>query len=153
MLPRVRRQRRNRPKWYEEVIPYKDDYIWWHNQWITSGRPTEGIVYEYMRDSKRQLAYANRRNNRKERQTRMEKMAEAISVNRTRDFFKEVKKLDPKDNRPSSVDGHVELKEIADLFADKYDLLYNSVPSDAKDIEQIAGQIKSGCVQSPRDQL
>ncbi len=37
----------------------------------------------------------------------------------------------------------MDLKETADHLADKYDRLYNSVPSDADAMEQIAGHIKS----------
>ncbi len=40
-----------------------------------------------MRESKRQLAYANRRNKRKDSQMRKEKMVVAISENRMRDYF------------------------------------------------------------------
>ncbi len=47
------------------------------------------------------------------------------------------------DKTAPSIDGHVDLKETADHLAVKYDRLYNSVPSDAEAMEQIAGHIKS----------
>ncbi len=62
VLPRIRRQKRNRPNWREEVKPYKDDIIWWHNLWVQYGKQSEGIIFDNMREAKRQLAYANRRN-------------------------------------------------------------------------------------------
>ena len=147
VLPHVRKQKRNRANWHEEVKPYKDDCIWWHNMWVTCGKPSEGIIFDNMRESKRQLAYANRRNKKKDRQMRQEKMVEAISENRTRDFFKEVKKLNSKDKIAPSIDGYMDSREIADHLADKYDGIYNSVPSDAEAMEQIAEHIKSNCQQ------
>ncbi len=76
-----------------------------------------------MRESKRQLAYANRRNKRNDCQMQKEKMVVAISENRMRNFFKEVKKLNPMDKTAPSIDGHVDLKETADHLADKYVIL------------------------------
>ncbi len=87
VLPRVRKQKRNRPNGREDVKPYKDDCIWWHNLWLTSDKPSEGIIFNNMRESKRQLAYASRRNKRKDSQKWKEKMVVAISENRMRDFF------------------------------------------------------------------
>ena len=83
-----------------------------------------------MREAKRQYLYANRRNKRKEDQLRKERMAEDICNNRSREFFKEVKKSYPKCGIAPGIDDQVESGVIADNFANKYDDLYNSVPSD-----------------------
>ncbi len=96
-----------------------------------------------MRESKRQLAYTNRRNKRNDSQMQKEKMVVAISENRMRDFFKEVKKLNLIDKTAPSIAGHVDLKQTADHLADKYDRLYNSALSDAEAMEQIAHHINN----------
>ncbi len=63
-------------------------------------------------------------------------MAEAICENRSRDFFKEMKKLNPKVCISPSIDGHVELSDIAKHLSEKY-VLYNSVPSDDQTMKRV----------------
>ena len=67
-----------------------------------------------MREAKRQYLYANRKNKRKEDQLRKERMAEDICNNRSREFFKEVKKSYPKCGIAPSIDDQVESGVIAD---------------------------------------
>ena len=55
-------------------------------------------------------------------------MANAISSNRERDLWKEVKKVSGKTNSlPNVMDNVIGDGNIADLFAEKYSDLYNSV--------------------------
>ncbi len=61
-----------------------------------------------------------------------EKMAEAVYHNNSRDLFSEVRKMNAgKRSQPVSVDGRAENNNICQMFSDKYDKLYNSVPYDA----------------------
>lgn len=119
-----------RPGWSCEVKPYRDDCVFWHRIWKDAGCPRNGVVYDVMKLTKKQYVYANRRNKRKQDVVRKEKMATAIANDNMRDFFKEVKKLEPKINVPVPIDGIIESKAIAQHFASKYDGLFNSVPSD-----------------------
>ena len=61
-LPRVKLKPQNRPRWREDVQPYKTECIWWHNLWVQQDHPKQGVVYDRMREAKRQYLYANRRN-------------------------------------------------------------------------------------------
>ena len=59
---------------------------------------------------------------------RTTKMAEAISENKNRDLWSEVRRIKGRNKfLPSSIDGVVGDEEIAQLFSDKYNHLYNSV--------------------------
>ena len=51
-------------------------------------------------------------------------MANAISKDNSRDFFKEVKNMQPKVKTPVSIDGYVNGNEIAQHFAGKYENLF-----------------------------
>ena len=144
-LPRVKLKPQNRPRWREDVQPYKTECIWWHNLWVQQDHPKQGLVYDRMREAKRQYLYANRRNKRKEDQLREERMAEDICNNRSREFFKEVKKSYPKCGIAPSIDDQVESGVIADNFANKYDDLYNSVPSDIDRLQGIYAEIHEKC--------
>ena len=140
-FPRIQKKKVRRPRWTEEVKPYRDDALWWHNLWIHNGRPSNGIIFDNMKESKRQYSYANRRNKRKDSQKRKERMVEAISRNCSRDFFKEVKKLNPKTRNAPTIDGKAEPPEIAEVFKVKYCELFNSVPSDVGIMNRISDYI------------
>ena len=145
VFPRVKKKQ-CRPNWCEDVKPYRDDAIWWHNLWVQHGRPPMGIVFDNMKESKRQYAYANRRNKRRENIKRKERMAVAISQNHSRNFFKEIKKLNPKVRTPPTIDGKAEHQEIASVFMDKYQDLYNSVPVDPEVMQAVSSHISSNIV-------
>ncbi len=68
---------------------------------------------------------------------RMQKMAEALVSNKTRNFFEALKIKDRNNILPSSVDDASTDDDIVNLFADKYSNLYNSVPYDQSEINDI----------------
>ncbi len=69
---------------------------------------------------------------------RMQMMAEALVSNKTRDSFSEASKIKGRNNiLPTSVDDASSDDNIVNLFADKYSNLYNSVPYDQSDINDI----------------
>jgi exonuclease III len=144
-LPRVSKRKINKPYWKTEVKPYKDESLWWHNFWRQCGEPKQGVVYENKTEAKKQYMYAVRRHKRKEDQMRKERMAEAISSNATRDFYKEIKKLKPKRTCAPSIDGLVSNSDITEHLAEKYKTLYNSVPSDSAKLTEIRGNIMKDC--------
>jgi len=71
--------------------------------------------------------------------------AKSIVENRNMDFWSEVRKIKYSTKGvSSSVDGMTDSSEIADMFADKYDELYSSVPYDSIAMDAIAMCINSG---------
>ncbi len=78
-------------------------------------------------------------------------MTEAICDNKSRDFFKMMKKLYPKVRVAPCVDGHVEYKDIANDLAERYDDLYNSVPSDDQLMRKVIDYINSHSGQCKED--
>ena len=73
---------------------------------------------------------------------RTTKMAEAISENRNRDLWSEVRRIKGRNKfLPSSIDGVVSGEEISQLFSDKYNHLYNSVSHDVDEMNVINTEI------------
>ncbi len=69
---------------------------------------------------------------------RIQKMAEALVSNKTRDLFSEASKIKCYNNMlPTSVDDASTDNDIVNLFADKHSNLYNSVPYDQSEINNI----------------
>ena len=95
VFPKVTHVKSNKclPGWSEMVKPYRQECVWWYNTWKYHGKPSVGVIFENMRESKRQYHYAVRRCKRQEQTIRYSKMAECISTNKNRDFYKEIKKL------------------------------------------------------------
>ena len=89
-MPRVKNKTKCRSGWNNEVKPYREDCIFWHKLWLDAGQPSNGVLYDVKKYTKKQYMYANCRNKRRQDICRKEKMANAISKDNSRDFFKEV---------------------------------------------------------------
>ena len=69
-------------------------------------------------------------------------MAEAISENRNRDLWSEVRRIKGRNQfLPSNIDGVLGDEEIAQLFSDKYNHLYKSVSYDVDEMNIINTEI------------
>ena len=128
--------------WNDQVQPFKQESKWWFETWQTMGRPREGVLFENMRESKRQYMYAVRRVKRRQRELKAESFARALSEDRSRDFFSEVRKMFPRPTPSNLMDGITDENEIASQFADKYEQLYNSLPSDHVKLRDITDRIE-----------
>ena len=69
-------------------------------------------------------------------------MAGALISDRSRDLWSEVKRMKGRSRKSAgTIDGVNGDKDTADLFSDKYNTLYNSVPSDNDDMLRIRATI------------
>jgi hypothetical protein len=136
-LPRVKKKKRI-PFWSTKIKPLKDDATFWRKIWIDCGKPVSGELYNIMKRTKLHYHYAVRRLKRNSETLRKEKMAESILNNKCRDFWTEVQKLKGTSvPRPYCVEDKDDHFEIASHFAEKYNNLYNSVPSDSSRIQKV----------------
>lgn len=87
--------------------------------------------------------YAVRRAKHKQKELKNKKFIEALAENNSRDFFKEIKKMRPKMSNLCGVNGKDSHMDIANVFREKYETLYNSVPSDAMTMENIKDTINA----------
>ena len=68
-------------------------------------------------------------------------MADAVLSNSSTDIWREVEKMKPKIS--STVDGNDDFESIANMFSDKYSMLYNSVPYDTEEMKRIESEVLS----------
>ena len=141
-FPRKKRGQRVIPGWTEHVKDYRDECLLWFDIWKCHGKPADGLVFESMKESKRQYIYAVRRTKRKETAIRNQRMAADLCRNKDRDFFKEVKKLCSKTLIAPSINSLTDPADIASCFSEKYQTLYNSVPSDPQVIASIEDDVQ-----------
>jgi flagellar biosynthesis regulator FlaF len=125
------------------VAPFKEDSIFWDGAWKAHGCPREGPIFEWIRNAKLQYHYAVRRLKRRESQLRTDKFAQAIADDNTRNLFKEVKKQSPRPRPVNCMNGVEGADGIANVFHDKYEILYNRLPADAQKITEVKDEIVS----------
>ena len=72
-------------------------------------------------------------------------MGEAISNNNDRLLWDEVKNMSITcNNLPNIIDDKTEVEEISNIFAEKYDTLYNSVSYSLNDLDRLKMNINTG---------
>ena len=116
--------------------------MFWHWLWVDSDRPRHGHVADIIRRKTRaSYHYAVRR----ERELRKSKMAESVSTNKQRDIWVETKKmLSGKKPSINSVDGACNPEAISEVFASKYETLFQGTPTDPVELQSLYRTIKSG---------
>ncbi len=113
---------KNIPGWSDHVEELRRDSLMWNQHWRECGQPHHSPVSEIQHLISRAhyhkaVRYVIKNSDR----IRTEKMAEAIADNRTRDIFKEARKIKGRYNaKPGNVDGCTGDKNISNLFVDKY---------------------------------
>ena len=130
---------------------YKAESLLWHNVWVNSGEPENGDIYERMKDAKHRYAYAARRVIREQEQLRFQQMAQ--KMNHTRNFWNEVKKMKHNAHTAPNKDGMTSNKDIVEVFRQKYENLFKSVPSESQNIDRVQQHIASEIDDSKFDDI
>ena len=140
-LPKCSTRQHVRPGWSDQVKSYKTESMRWHRIWVECGEPASGAIFELMRGAKRQYAYAARKVIRREKHLKFEKMAEKAASNHARNFWDEIKKMKNNTQCTPHINGLTSDEDIAELFKQKYQDLYTSVPSSDDEMNKINGYI------------
>ena len=140
-LPSSSTNRGNKPKvipgWNENVKSYRDNALFWHHIWKANDCPSNGIIADIRHNTRRDYHDAIKRNSRQDEQVKANKIAAHFMSNDTRKFWDCIRKV--RGNAvitPSVVDHAKDDKSICDLFAKKYNELFNSVGYNGVDIER-----------------
>ena len=124
--------------WNEHVEPFRKKSLLWHKIWLDNNKPKSGLVADIMRSTRCQYHSQVKWVKQNIRFIQSKKMAKSMVEGRTSDFWAEVKMIRGcKSTVTASVDGEVDDGCIADLFANKYKTLYNSVSYDPTELRKI----------------
>ena len=135
-------QSKSIPGWKEYVAPVREQSIFWHNLWIECGRPKHGHIADTMRMTRAKYHYTIRWVRQNETNFKNSKFAQSLINNNTKDYWKEVKKhRGTHKASPTSIDGASSDKDIANIFARKYDDLFNCVSYENCDMENLKCKI------------
>ncbi len=113
-----------------------------HQHQRECGQPHLGPVAELHRISRTHYHRAVRSTLKNRNLIRSEKMAKATADNRTGDLFKEARKIKSRYNfKRTNIDGCSGNDEISNLFSNKFNHLYNSVPYNKPEMDVIKNGI------------
>ena len=140
------------PGWNDNVEHYFRVALFWHNQWVSNGRPEEGIFATIRRETRAQYHKARKFVIKNKDIIQSEKLAESLANDLPKVFWKNVKK-NRKNNKslPSKVDDMQDPQSISGLFKDKFDTLFNSVSYDNDELNILLDDINSSINNSCND--
>ena len=133
-----------RPGWVELVKPYRDKSLFWHQVWISAGKPLNCELHNVMKHAKNQYHYQIRKLKKSEDTIRKNKLLDAC-LNGNGNLFTEIKNM--RKHKPqvaASIDGIND--DISDHFKEIYENLYNSV-DDKREMEVIRDEVEC-CISS-----
>ena len=144
------------PGWNEYVDKYYKTALFWHKLWKENDCPENGLITDLRRATRSQYHKVCKIIMKCEGQIRSDKFAESLAQGNIGDFWSDVRKYrSRKSTLPGTVDGVTGRAEVADLFANKFEQLYNSVPYSDEDMmtvrHEINNAVLNGCLNSGCD--
>ena len=132
------------PGWNEHVEPLKQKALLWHFIWKSNNCPREGTIALIRRQTRAKYHLALKSVKKNKDNICAQRLAESICGDSSRDFWKEIKKIkQSKNSKSHCIDGKYTSNGIANHFADKYDILYNSVSYDKNEMDELKCNINS----------
>ncbi len=133
VLPQTRLKNHTLPYWNDLVEHFNEKSLFWHCIWIEGGKPHEGAVAQVMRTARARYHKTVKDILKNEDELCIKRMAEAISDNNQCHLWNEIDKVTPSSILVSStIDSADSNEEIAEILADKFESLYQSIPTDSQ---------------------
>ena len=132
------------PFWNETAEPYRQKSLFWHWIWVDCGKPRDGNVARIMRATRSKYHLVIKQLKQYDNDLRKIRMGESIggTCNHRR-LWDEVKNMVPSGRvSATEVDGATDPSAIADVFANKFDMLYQSVPTDKDELDKLRADLQ-----------
>ena len=143
-LPMCTPKKKLKPYWTDVIQPHKECSLFWHALWVNAGKPREGVLSQVMRQTRAKYHYFVRWAAVNQDYLCRSRMADSISVGDDRDFWRECKRMQGGNGmKCHEIDGVSGSASIAELFANKYRLLYNTAKNQRQALNDIQGTIES----------
>ena len=130
------------PGWNDYVKRYFEASQFWHSLWINNNKPKTGIIADIRRKTRARYHLVIKMVKKYEAEIRCDKMSESKLLHDTNGFWSQAKMFKHKSKSiPTTVDEIMGEHDIAQLFAQKFEKLYNSVPYDPEHMERITKEV------------
>ena len=128
------------PGWKTFVKPFRDNAYFWHQVWVSAGRPLNTELHRIMKKTRNIFHFQYRKCKKSEELITKNKLLDAC-INGSGDIFSEIKKL--RKSKPvaaTSMDGVKE--DIPGHFKDIFSELYNSA-DDKEDLLKVLSDVEA----------
>ena len=127
----------------KHVKPERERSLLWHWIWLESGKPNKGFIYEIMKRTRHQYHYAVRCCKKNKLNIQKQKLADSVS--NSTEFWKEVNKPNTTHTISTlTMDDANGENNITELLLNKYETLYNSVPTSGAELSSIKDIVNEG---------
>ena len=129
------------PGWNAIVEEHRERALFWHQLWKDNNSPRVGLIADIRQKTRAKYHYAIRLAKREKDKLAADKVASALLEN-DKDFWKETNKIKHRLKAiPTHIDSVNGMENIANLFADKQEALYQSVGYNEDDLRQLQTRI------------
>ena len=144
------------PGWSTAGKPFRDNSIYWGNIWRATGRKTAGWVFENYKEARKQYHYAVLRARRAREKHQAEQLL-AAAMEGDIVLLKEMKSIKKGGNPancdlPDTVGGADGEQNIAEMFRDSYNDLFNSASSD-EEMKQLKIHLNSSIGETAKKEV
>ena len=130
--------------WNDICKAKKNTALFWHNMWKSAGRPREGYISRIRRSVRADYHRAVKYVKRNESKLKSEQLVKALLENKSRDFWSEIKRFKGKSSHiPHIINGTSGDKPIAEEFARKFNVIFNSVGYSVSSLTDIKNHVHS----------
>ena len=134
-IPKTRNGKPRFAGWNSNVRPHRETALFWN---AICGRPAQGPIAMIRRRTRALYHRGVKQVKANSDALTSARMAHALQENKSRDLWKEVKKMKRSSKGlPSTIDGSCDEGSIADVFAQKYRTMYNGVSYDDRGLAAI----------------
>ena len=144
---------RRMPGWNDAVRSHHQVAKFWHSLWVRCDKPLTGHIYEIMKATRRTYHYAIRHCKSDEQLWRKRRLAELCSHDE-QEFWRQVKRVNSTPGvSTTKMDDAVGNDAVAELLANKYKALYQSVPTQANEMSELSDLIVNRLANETVEQL
>jgi len=134
--------------WDAECADYRKKSIFWHNMWVSCGRPATGMVADIMRSTRKQYHVAVNRLKLSQSELINSKIAASCMNGTSSEFWRQVKQANAhKSNAHCSnvVNGHNGSQEIANEFRSVYADIFRAGFTSTDDLSNMRSTLDTNC--------
>ena len=126
-------KQRTVPGWSESVKPFREEAYFWHQVWVSCGRPLNTELHCIMKKSRNKYHYEYKKCSKAETKIKSNKLLDSC-LNGGGDLFKQIKAM--RKSKPVVATSMDDVKSgVKDYFKDKYQEFFNSADDKAALLE------------------
>ena len=143
-VPTKQRLTKVTPGWNEFVENHFRNSLFWHKLWVDNGRPQEGVLADIRRSTRARYHQARKKTLREKDIIASGNLIRSLNDESSKVFWSKIRKCKgSKINVSSCVDNQRGEYDICNIFKEKFQSLYNSVPYNVNELEEMMKNLET----------